>query len=147
MRPACYAFRVLKSPMGRAVGTSDTGGSMQKILVVEDDELGRNMLVRRLERRGYAVVVAADGVEAINIAQSEEPDLILMDLSLPAMDGWEAVRRLKSDPQLRDIPIIALTAHALEADREEALAAGCDDYDTKPINMRRLIVKINQQLT
>jgi CheY-like chemotaxis protein len=113
-----------------------------KILLVEDNEMNRDMLSRRLERRGYQVVLAVDGQEGVDLAQSEAPDLILMDMSLPVLDGWEATRQLKAAPETRAIPIIALTAHAMSGDREQALAAGCEDYDTKPIELPRLLEKI-----
>ena len=115
---------------------------MSKILVVEDNELNRDMLSRRLQRRGYEVVIAVDGQESVALAQSEAPDLILMDMSLPVLDGWEATRRLKAAPETKSIPIIALTAHAMSGDRDQALEAGCDDYDAKPIDMARLLAKI-----
>ena len=114
-----------------------------KILLVEDNELNRDMLSRRLKRRGYTVLCAKDGQEAIDIALSESPDIVLMDLSLPVVDGWTASKKLKADATTKSIPIIALTAHAMKGDRETALEAGCDDYDTKPINFERLLVKIN----
>lgn len=113
-----------------------------KILLVEDNEMNRDMLSRRLQRRGHEVLMAVDGVEALRLAGEEMPELVLMDLSLPVMDGWEAAGRLKADPRTAPIPIIALTAHAMGADRERALAAGCDDFDTKPIDMERLTGKI-----
>lgn len=119
---------------------------MAKILLVEDNEMNRDMLSRRLERRGYQVVMAFDGAQGIQMTQSEAPDLILMDMSLPVLDGWEATRRLKANPETRAIPVIALTAHAMSDDREKALAAGCDDYDTKPIEMNRLMPKIEALL-
>ena len=119
---------------------------MPKILLVEDNEMNRDMLSRRLERRGYQVVVAVDGQEGVALAQSEAPDLILMDMSLPALDGWEASRQLKAAPETTSIPIIALTAHAMADDREKALAAGCNDYDTKPIEMPRLLAKVEALL-
>src|SRR4051812_28862024 len=106
---------------------------MPKILLVEDNEMNRDMLSRRLQRRGFEVVMAVDGEQGVAMAQSESPDLILMDMSLPQLDGWEATRRLKADPGRRGVPIIALTAHAMSGDREKAVEAGCDDYDTKPI--------------
>ncbi len=112
---------------------------MAKILLVEDNELNRDMHSRRLIRRGYEVVMAADGAEALAQATSERPHLILMDMSLPVIDGWEATRRLKADPALSAIPVIALTAHAMAGDRERALEAGCDDFDTKPIEFERLL--------
>ena len=119
---------------------------MKKILVVEDNEMNRDMLSRRLERKGYVVVIAVDGAEGVRLAQAEKPDLILMDMSLPVLDGWEATRRLKTDPQTQPIAIIALTAHAMAGDREKAIAAGCDDYDTKPVEFPRLVAKINMLL-
>jgi len=115
---------------------------MAKILLVEDNEMNRDMLSRRLVRRGYDVVVAVDGVQGIQVAKTELPDLILMDMSLPVLDGWEATRQLKSTPETHAIPIIALTAHAMSGDRERAMAAGCNDYDTKPIEFPRLLGKI-----
>ena len=115
---------------------------MAKILLVEDNEMNRDMLTRRLERRGYQVVIAIDGDQGVRRAQAEAPDLILMDMSLPVLDGWEATRRLRAMPATQAIPIIALTAHAMAGDREKALAAGCDDYDTKPIEFARLLGKI-----
>jgi two-component system cell cycle response regulator DivK len=115
---------------------------MAKILVVEDHELNRDMLARRLQRRGYEVVIAVDGHEGVALAQSERPDLILMDMSLPGLDGWAATRQLKATPGTQAIPIIALTAHAMSGDRDIALEAGCDDYDTKPIEMPRLLAKV-----
>ncbi len=113
-----------------------------KILLVEDNEMNRDMLSRRLQRRGYEVVMAVDGGQGIEMAQTTAPDLILMDMSLPVVDGWEATRRIKADPATRHIPVIALTAHAMSGDREQALAAGCDDYDTKPTDLPRLLAKI-----
>jgi len=113
-----------------------------KILLVEDNEMNRDMLSRRLQRRGHEVLIAADGAEALRVAGEAQPELVLMDLSLPVMDGWEATGRMKADPQTASIPIIALTAHAMDADRERALAAGCDDFDTKPIDLERLTGKI-----
>lgn len=119
---------------------------MAKILLVEDNELNRDMLSRRLKRRGYDVVIAVDGEEGVNKAHSEGPAIILMDMSLPKIDGWEATRRLKGDDSTKDIPIIALTAHAMRGDREKALESGCDDYDTKPVDLPRLIEKIEKLL-
>jgi two-component system cell cycle response regulator DivK len=116
------------------------------ILLIEDNELNRDMLSRRLERRGYAVVMAVDGEEGVESARRARPDLILMDMSLPVLDGWEATRRLKADPGTRDIPIIGLSAHAMAGDRERALDAGCDDYDTKPVDLARLLDKISERL-
>ena len=115
---------------------------MPKILIVEDNEMNRDMLSRRLQRRGYTVVTALDGEQGLAAARSENPDLILMDMSLPVMDGWEATRRLKSEAATSGIPVIGLTAHAMTGDREKAIAAGCDDYDTKPIELPRLLDKI-----
>lgn len=119
---------------------------MAKILLVEDNEMNRDMLSRRLLRKGFEVAMAVDGREGIEKAASENPDLILMDMSLPEVDGWEATRRIKAQPELAAIPVIALTAHAMSGDREQALAAGCDDYDTKPIELERLLGKIASQL-
>ncbi len=119
---------------------------MPKILLVEDNAMNRDMLSRRLERRGFQVVLALDGAEGIEKARTEQPDLILMDLSLPVMDGWEATRRLKADVELRRIPVIALTAHAMASDEQQALDAGCDDFDTKPVELQRLLEKIDAQL-
>lgn len=119
---------------------------MPKILIVEDNEMNRDMLSRRLERRGYTVVTALDGEQGLTAAQSENPDLILMDMSLPIMDGWEATRRLKSQAETSGIPVIGLTAHAMTGDRDKAMAAGCDDYDTKPIELPRLLEKIESLL-
>ncbi|MFN8633149.1 MAG: response regulator [Chloroflexota bacterium] len=119
---------------------------MAKILLVEDNEMNRDMLSRRLQRRGHDLVVAADGAQGLALARSELPHLILMDMSLPIVDGWEATRQLKADPATGSIPIIALTAHAMAEDRERALEAGCDDYDTKPIELPRLVGKIDALL-
>ena len=115
---------------------------MAKILLVEDNEMNRDMLTRRLQRKGYDVVVALDGEEGIAKTKSENPDLILMDMRMPVLDGWEATRRLKADEATRKIPVIALTAHAMADDRQQALDAGCDDYDTKPVELRRLLRKM-----
>ena len=120
---------------------------MPKILLVEDNEMNRDMLSRRLQRKGYAVVTAEDGEKGLLLARSEAPDLILMDISLPAMSGWEVTRLLKADEATRHIPIIALTAHAWVTDREKAIAAGCDDYDTKPVEFGRLSEKMETLLT
>jgi two-component system cell cycle response regulator DivK len=114
----------------------------RKILLVEDNEMNRDMLKRRLERKGFRVAVAVDGRQGLEMAASESPDLILMDMSLPELDGWEAARRLKADPASARIPLIALTAHAMAGDRQKALEAGCDDYDTKPVDLARLLEKI-----
>ena len=119
---------------------------MAKVLLVEDNEMNRDMLGRRLQRKGYEVCIAVDGAEGIAMAQTEVPDIILMDMSLPVVDGWEATRRLKADPRIMAIPIIALTAHAMSGDREQAIEAGCDDYDTKPIEFSRLLEKIEALL-
>jgi two-component system cell cycle response regulator DivK len=115
---------------------------MTKILLVEDNELNRDMLSRRLQRRGFEVVNALNGLEGVEMAHSEAPELILMDISLPIMDGWEAARKIKESPKTRSTPIIALTAHAMVGDREKSLKAGCDDYDTKPIDFQRLLQKM-----
>jgi two-component system, cell cycle response regulator DivK len=120
---------------------------MPKILLVEDNEINRDMLSRRLERRGYRVAIALDGEQGVSMAGLEAPDLILMDMSLPVLDGWEAARRLKAAPETRAIPIIALTAHAMVGDREKAIESGCDDYDTKPVEFQRLLEKIETILT
>jgi len=119
---------------------------MSKILLVEDNEMNRDMLTRRLERKGFEVVIAIDGKAGIDMASSRNPDIILMDLSLPVIDGWEAARRIKADSATQSIPIIALTAHAMAGDEQKALAAGCDDYDTKPIDLKRLLGKIENLL-
>src|SRR5688572_25892108 len=119
---------------------------MPKILLVEDNEMNRDMLSRRLERKGYQVVMAVDGAQGVALAQSEKPDLILMDMSLPVLDGWAATNQLKANPETARIPIIALTAHAMQGDEEKARAAGCDDYDTKPIELPRLLGKIESHL-
>ena len=115
---------------------------MSKLLLVEDNEMNRDMLSRRLQRRGYEVLIAVDGEEGIKVAQSELPDLILMDMSLPLLDGWETTRLLKASPATSSIPVLALTAHAISGDRERALEVGCDDYDTKPVELTRLLEKI-----
>jgi two-component system cell cycle response regulator DivK len=119
---------------------------MAKILLVEDNEMNRDMLSRRLIKKGYDLVMAMDGEQAIEVARSESPDLILMDISLPGLDGWEATRRLKAMPETQAIPIIALTAHAMAGDREKCLEAGCNDYDTKPVEFPRLLGKIQEFL-
>lgn len=113
-----------------------------KILLVEDNEMNRDMLSRRLSRKGHVVVMAVDGQEGVDLARSEAPDIVLMDLSLPVLDGWEATRRIKADAATADIPVIVLTAHAMDGDREKALETGCDDYDTKPVDLPRLLSKI-----
>src|SRR5262245_9202576 len=119
---------------------------MTKILLVEDNEMNLDMLSRRLTRQGYEVIAAQDGAAGVVKATSDRPHIILMDMSLPVLDGWEATRRLKADPATRGIPIIALTAHAMAEDKDKALAAGCDDYDTKPIDLPRLLEKIKKLL-
>ena len=119
---------------------------MTKILLVEDNEMNRDMLSRRLARKGYEVSIAVDGQQGVEMARADLPDLILMDMSLPVLDGWEATRQLKGADTTRGIPVIALTAHAMSGDRERALAAGCDDYDTKPIELTRLLEKIESML-
>jgi two-component system, cell cycle response regulator DivK len=134
----------------RAKQTSRLAGAatliMAKILVVEDNEMNRDMLTRRLQRRGYEVVIAVDGAQGLAMAQSESPALILMDISLPVLDGWEATRRLKMAPETKSIPVIALTAHAMSGDRERCIEAGCDDFDTKPVEIARLVGKIETLL-
>jgi CheY-like chemotaxis protein len=119
---------------------------LSKILLVEDNEMNRDMLTRRLQRRGYEVVIAVDGAQGLAMAQSECPALILMDISLPVLDGWEATRRLKMAPETKSIPVIALTAHAMSGDRERCIEAGCDDFDTKPVEIARLVGKIETLL-
>lgn len=120
---------------------------MTKILLIEDNEMNRDMLERRLRRKGYDVVLAVDGEKGVDMAATETPDLILMDMSLPGIDGWETTRRIKAARESSDIPIIALTAHAMTSDRDKALAAGCDEYDTKPVEMERLLGKMQQLLS
>lgn len=120
---------------------------MPKILLVEDNEMNRDMLSRRLERKGFQVVIATDGAAGVSMSQTELPDLILMDMSLPVLDGWEATRQVRASAATAQIPVIALTAHAMAGDREKALAAGCNDYDTKPIELPRLLEKINALLS
>ena len=119
---------------------------MARILLVEDNEMNRDMLSRRLQRRGYEVLIALDGAEGVAEAQTQAPDLILMDMSLPVLDGWEATQRLKAAPETRSIPVIALTAHAMSGDRDKAIEAGCDDFDTKPVEFNRLLTKIEALL-
>ena len=119
---------------------------MTRILLVEDNEMNRDMLSRRLARRGFEVLIAENGQTGVDLTLSEKPDLVLMDMSLPIMDGWEATRRLKADPDTSAIPIIALTAHAMASDRELAIEAGCEDYDSKPVDLPRLLGKIEQLL-
>lgn len=120
---------------------------MARVLIVEDDEMNRDMLSRRLVRRGYEVIMAVDGEEGVRKAKKERPDVILMDMSLPQIDGWEATRRIKSSPETRSIPVIALTAHAMAEDEKKAMAAGCDDFDTKPVELSRLLGKIELLLS
>ena len=119
---------------------------MPKILVVEDNEMNRDMLTRRLARKGFLTIAAEDGQQGLELARSARPDVILMDMSLPVLDGWEATRQIKADPATRSIPVIALTAHAMAGDRQRALDAGCDDYDTKPVEFPSLIAKIEALL-
>ena len=119
---------------------------MTKILIVEDNEMNRDMLSRRLQRKGYEILVAVDGQQGVVMAGANNPDLVLMDMSLPIKDGWTATRELKENPKTKDIKVIALTAHAMEGDRQKALGAGCDDYDTKPIDLKRLLGKIEALL-
>ncbi len=119
---------------------------MTKVLLVEDNEMNRDMLSRRLIRRGFEVVFAVNGQQGVDLAQSEKPDIILMDMSLPVMDGWEATRRVKANDETRGVPVIGLTAHAMNGDREKAIEAGCDDYDTKPVEFDRLIGKMERLL-
>jgi two-component system, cell cycle response regulator DivK len=120
---------------------------MPRLLLIEDNDLNRDMLSRRLRRRGYEVQVAVDGATGVSAARAEPPDLVIMDLGLPVMDGWEATRLLKEAPETRAVPVIALTAHALPGERDKALAAGCDDYDTKPVELARLLAKIEALLS
>ena len=115
---------------------------MPRVLIVEDNEMNRDMLSRRLERRGFEVVVAVDGAEGVALAKTTAPDIVLMDMSLPVMNGWEATRAIKSDPATAGIPVIALTAHSMPGDREKAMEAGCDDYDVKPVELPRLLEKM-----
>jgi len=119
---------------------------MARVLLVEDNDMNRDMLSRRLASRGFEVLTAVDGEQGVEMAAAEMPDLILMDMSLPVLDGWGATKRIKAEARTRSIPLIALTAHAMSADREKALQAGCDDYDTKPVELRRLLGKMNQLL-
>jgi len=119
---------------------------MSKILLVEDNEMNRDMLSRRLERKGFKVIIAVDGQQGLDAVEQERPDIILMDMSLPVLDGWEATRQLKANPDTKDIPIIGLSAHAMAGDREKAMKAGCDDYDTKPVELPRLLDKIATKL-
>jgi len=119
---------------------------MKKILLIEDNEMNRDMLARRLQKRGFDMLLAEDGVAGVDLAQKQKPDLILMDMSLPKLDGWGASRQLKADPQTAAIPIIALTAHAMAEDREKALAAGCDEFETKPVDLASLLAKMETLL-
>ncbi len=119
---------------------------MAKILIVEDNEINRDMLFRRLKRKGYELIIAVDGEQGVTMARSEAPDLILMDMSLPLLDGWAATRVLKARPETSSIPIVALTAHAMAGDQQKAMEAGCDDYDTKPIDLQRLLGKMEALL-
>lgn len=130
----------------RESDASEKAAPVAKILLVEDNEMNRDMLSRRLQRKGYEVVMAEDGGQGVALAQKETPDVILLDMSLPVIDGWQAARELKGSATTRDIPIIALTAHAMSGDREKALAAGCNDYDTKPVELPRLLGKIEALL-
>lgn len=119
---------------------------MPKVLLVEDNEMNRDMLSRRLARRGFEVLMAVNGAEGVSMAKAEMPDLILMDMSLPVLDGWGATRQIKAEPSTQSIPLIALTAHAMAGDRDQAMQAGCDDYDTKPIELTRLLDKMDRLL-
>ena len=116
---------------------------MATVLLVEDNEMNRDMLSRRLKRKGYQVLLAVDGQQGLDMARAHKPDLVLMDMSLPVLSGWDATRALKADPAMRHIPVIALTAHAMAGDREQAMAAGCNDYDTKPVELERLLKKMS----
>jgi len=118
-----------------------------KVLIVEDNEMNRDMLSRRLQRKGYEIDIAVDGQAGVEAARANRPDIVLMDMSLPIMDGWEATRQLKADADTQSIPVIALTAHAMEGDRQKALEAGCDDYDTKPVNLKSLLEKMENLLS
>ena len=120
---------------------------MPKILLVEDNEMNRDMLSRRLERKGYEVIIAVDGAMGVAMSAAERPDIILMDMSLPVLDGWEATRQVKASAETSSIPVIALTAHAMSGDKDKALAAGCDEYETKPVEFARLLEKIEKSLT
>ena len=120
---------------------------MPKILLVEDNEMNRDMLSRRLERKGYEVIIAVDGAMGVAMSAAERPDIILMDMSLPVLDGWEATRQVKASAETSSIPVIALTAHAMSGDKDKALATGCDEYETKPVEFARLLEKIEKSLT
>src|SRR5579871_2403560 len=138
------------TPAGRSFrkdGIFVSGVIMAKVLLVEDNEMNRDMLSRRLTRRGFEVVMAVDGEQGVQMAKEERPDLILMDMSLPVLDGWGATRQIKADSGTQSIPLIALTAHAMAGDRDKALQAGCDDYDTKPIELPRLLSKMERLLS
>src|SRR4051812_46133411 len=149
-RSSCWPKCVTCSPHTPPVSSNPWNrypeSIMSKILLVEDNELNRDMLSRRLERRGYTIVMALDGQQAVEMAVSEGPTLILMDMSLPVLDGWEATRRIKADERTRNIPILALTAHAMDGDEQKAKTAGCDDYDTKPVEFTRLLGKMEALL-
>jgi CheY-like chemotaxis protein len=127
--------------------TNNREVTVSKILLVEDNEMNRDMLSRRLKKKGYEVMIAVDGQQGVDMASAEIPDLILLDMSLPVMDGWEAAKRLKGDPATKQVPIIALTAHAMAGDREKSLEAGCDDYDTKPVDLKSLLGKMETLLS
>ena len=145
--PSSARFWLELAGTGIALNTAwSEEAEMTRILLVEDNEMNRDMLSRRLLRRGFEVLLAENGQSGVELTVSEKPDLILMDMSLPIMDGWEATRRIKADPATCGIPIIALSAHAMASDREMALAAGCDDYDSKPVDLPRLVQKIEQLL-
>jgi two-component system, cell cycle response regulator DivK len=133
--------------LAAAQAVAQMESTMAKILLVEDNEMNRDMLSRRLTRRGYEVVVAEDGAAGVEMARAAAPHLILMDMSLPVMDGWEATRQLKASPATREIPVIALTAHAMAGDEEKALAAGCDGYETKPVDLVRLLARMETLLS
>ena len=126
--------------------TLEGDNALATILLVEDNEMNRDMLSRRLMKRGFAVNTAEDGQEGLDSARRQRPDLILLDMSLPVKDGWTTAAELKADPLTRDIPVIALTAHAMDGDRQRAMSAGCDDYDTKPVDLKRLLLKIDARL-
>ncbi len=138
---ACYAG-IRSGETRPGIAMTDKGTNMSRILIVEDNQMNRDMLSRRLTRKGFEVLLATDGSEGVSLARSAAPDVILMDMRLPTMDGWTAARLLKSETGTRDIPIIALTAHAMQGDRDKALDAGCDEYETKPVNLAQLVHKI-----
>ncbi len=137
---------MLLEPFGVHSMRKRKGEILTKVLLVEDNEMNSDMLSRRLERKGFHVVVAKDGLEGVSMAGEERPDIILMDMSLPEIDGWEATRRIKAAPETASIPVVALTAHAMASDREKALEAGCDDFDTKPVELSRLLDKMGNLL-